>query len=177
LAGISISEDVTNIDQSAFSGCTNLTDVAFPVSVAYIASDAFLNCTSLSNAYFKGDAPLVDWRTAFTRFVGDGGHAPISTIWYLPGTIGWDTAFFNVASPWAPQIQASDGGFGVQSNQFRFNIIAATNIPVVVVEASTNLAGEMWLSVSTNMLSDGTSYFSDPQWTNYPVRFYRLSMP
>ena len=24
-------------------------------------------------------------------------------------------------------------------------------------------------------LTGGASYFSDPQWTNYPVRFYRLS--
>jgi hypothetical protein len=23
----------------------------------------------------------------------------------------------------------------------------------------------------------GSSYFSDPEWTNYPGRFYRLTMP
>jgi hypothetical protein len=27
------------------------------------------------------------------------------------------------------------------------------------------------------MLTDGAAYFDDPQWTNYPVRFYRLGSP
>jgi hypothetical protein len=32
----------------------------------------------------------------------------------------------------------------------------------------------IWTSVATNTLAGGSSYFSDPQWTNYPGRFYRL---
>jgi hypothetical protein len=37
-------------------------------------------------------------------------------------------------------------------------------------------------ALSTNTLNtfvgtNGTSYFSDPQWTNYPGRFYRLRSP
>jgi hypothetical protein len=43
-----------------------------------------------------------------------------------------------------------------------------------VVEASTSLAIPTWVPVSTNILTAGTSYFSDPDWTNYPARFYRL---
>jgi hypothetical protein len=31
--------------------------------------------------------------------------------------------------------------------------------------------------VSTNTLTDGTSYSSDLQWTNYPARLYRLRSP
>jgi hypothetical protein len=31
--------------------------------------------------------------------------------------------------------------------------------------------------VITNTLVNGTNYFSDPQWTNYPGRFYRLRSP
>ena len=29
----------------------------------------------------------------------------------------------------------------------------------------------------TNTITTGSSYFSDPQWTNYPTRFYRFQMP
>ncbi len=43
--------------------------------------------------------------------------------------------------------------------------------------ATTNLANPVWIPVSTNILTGGTSSFSDPQWTNYPGRYYRLSTP
>jgi hypothetical protein len=44
-----------------------------------------------------------------------------------------------------------------------------------VVEASTDLIN--WQPVQTNTLTSGSVYFSDPQWTNYPGRFYRLRSP
>jgi len=28
-----------------------------------------------------------------------------------------------------------------------------------------------------NMITEGIFYFNDPQWTNYPGRFYRIKMP
>ena len=31
--------------------------------------------------------------------------------------------------------------------------------------------------IASNTLVNGASYFSDPEWTNYPGRFYRLIMP
>ena len=52
----------------------------------------------------------------------------------------------------------------------------ATNASVVV-EACTNLANPVWCAVGTNTLTSGSSCFSDPQWTNYPARFYRLRSP
>jgi hypothetical protein len=36
------------------------------------------------------------------------------------------------------------------------------------------LADHNWSPVATNTLTGGSSYFSDPQWTNYPTHFYRL---
>jgi hypothetical protein len=48
---------------------------------------------------------------------------------------------------------------------------------VIVVEACTNLANHAWSPVMTNKLTGGSSYFSDPQWTNYPARFYSLRSP
>ena len=75
-----------------------------------------------------------------------------------------------------PLILNHSSSFGVKTNQFGFIISWATNVPVVI-EASTNLANPTWSPVATNTLISGTSYFSDPQWTNYPARFYRLRSP
>ena len=75
-----------------------------------------------------------------------------------------------------PLILTSGPGFGVQSNAFGFIISWATNLPVVV-EACTNLANHSWSPVHTNALTGGWSYFSDPQWANYPGRFYRVRSP
>jgi len=47
----------------------------------------------------------------------------------------------------------------------------------LVLEARTNLADPVWSPVATNPLTDGWSYFSDPDWTNCPARFYRLRSP
>jgi len=77
---------------------------------------------------------------------------------------------------WNPQIQTSDASFGVRTNRFGFNITGSSNL-VIVVEACTNLAHPIWSPVGTNTLTGGSSYFSDPRWTNYPGRFYRLRSP
>jgi len=31
-----------------------------------------------------------------------------------------------------------------------------------------------WNSLQTYTITNGSIYFSDPQWTNYPARFHRL---
>jgi len=67
-------------------------------------------------------------------------------------------------------------GFGVQTNKFCFIISWATNLSVVV-EACTNLTSPVWRPVQTNTLTGGSSYFSDPAWTNHPSRYYRLRSP
>jgi uncharacterized protein YkwD len=46
-----------------------------------------------------------------------------------------------------------------------------------VVEACTNLVNPDWSSVGTNTLTGGSSYFSDPEWTNSSARFYRFRSP
>ncbi len=63
--------------------------------------------------------------------------------------------------------------FRVLNNQFGFTISWATNLPVVV-EASTDLSKPVWTRIATNTLGSGTSSFTDPDWTNYPNRFYRI---
>jgi hypothetical protein len=77
---------------------------------------------------------------------------------------------------WIPQVQTSDGIFGVRTNQFGFNITWAKGM-VVVVEACTDLANPVWSPLQTNTLSGDSLFFNDLQWTNYPARFYRLRSP
>ncbi len=64
----------------------------------------------------------------------------------------------------------------MRTNQFGFVISWATNASVVV-EACTDLGKLSWSPVGTNTLVEGWSYFSDPEWTNYANRFYRLRSP
>jgi hypothetical protein len=77
---------------------------------------------------------------------------------------------------WLPQVQTQDAAFGVQTNQFGFNIACASG-QTVVVEACTDLFNPVWQPVETNTIIAGAAYFSDPQWTNYPSRFYRVRSP
>ena len=141
-----------------------------PNSVNCIGSAAFNPCAFLTTLFFTGNAPTVG--------LGNFMYAsPIFTLYFLPGTTGWDQW---VSPPqallWNPQAQTSSMSFGAQSNRFGFNISGRSNL-VIVVEGSTNLVS--WVPVSTNTLNtyigtNGTTYFTDPQWTNYPGRFYRI---
>jgi len=95
----------------------------------------------------------------------------------LPGTAGWSPGFSDqFTALWQPQIQTSDASFGTRTNQFGFNIAWAGG-QIVAVEACTNLANPTWLPLQTNTINGDTLYFNDPDWTNYPARFYRLRSP
>jgi sugar lactone lactonase YvrE len=91
------------------------------------------------------------------------------------GAISIRTLDFTAVLP-PPTILLNDGGFGVRSNPFGFNINWASGM-TVVVEASPSLTNPTWYPLGTNTLTSGSSYFSDPQWTNYPSRFYRIRSP
>ena len=169
-----IPNSVTCIGDSAFYDCNNLTNVIIGDSVTSIGSFAFYDCSSLMEVYFEGNAPTAT--NDFSVFLSDNR----GVVYYLPATTGWGPTFdFWPTAPWFlpnPLILNNTLGLGAQTNAFGFTISWATN-SAVVVEASTNLAIPDWSPVSTNTLIGGTSYFSDPQWTNYPARFYRLSSP
>jgi len=119
--------------------------------------------------YFLGNAPI-------------GGSAVFSgannaTVYYLAWTTGWGSTFGGCPTAlWKPLMQTGDVSFGVRTNQFGFNITWASG-QVVVVEACMDLANPAWLPLQTNTLTGDSLYFSDPQWTNYPGRFYRLRSP
>ena len=149
-----------------------LTSVTIPGSVTNIGEDAFYHCANLTNAYFGGNAPTAD-STVFTNDTN-------ATVYYLPGTTGWSNTFAGLpTAPWFlpnPTILNNGAGMGVQSNAFGFTISWATNVSVVV-EACTDLAAPVWVPVWTNSLTGGCCGFCDPEWTNYPGRFYRVSSP
>ena len=65
---------------------------------------------------------------------------------------------------------------GVQMSQFGLLITGTTNV-TVVVDACTDLTHPVWYPLQTNTLTSGPAYFSDPQWAEYPARFYRLRSP
>jgi BspA type Leucine rich repeat region (6 copies) len=190
LTSVVIPDGVTNLQEYTFADCTSLTSVTIGGSVGSIGSQAssavkqtkgvaipnalsnlesfvFQQCGDLTNIYFSGNAPTPANDTSV--FSSDTN----AIVYYLPGTTGWGPTFDGVPTVlWNPQAK-NDANFGVQNNQFGFNITGSSNL-VIVVDACTNLADPVWQPVETNILTGGSSYFSDPLWTNYPGRYYRI---
>jgi len=67
-------------------------------------------------------------------------------------------------------IRADDPAFGFNSGQFSFPVIG-TPCPSLVIEASPDLL--QWTPLATNDFRSGSLYFTDPQSTAWPSRFYR----
>ena len=169
LTSVTIGDGVTHIGNDVFDSCYRLTSVTIGKNVTSIGDFAFIFCGSPMGIYFKGNVPSVG-----RQLFADDHQV---TVYYLPGTTGWGTTFCGwPAMPWRPQVRTTDASFGVRTNQFGFNITWASDM-VVVVEVCTNPANPTWSPLQTNALSSDSLYFSDPQWTNYPGRFYRLRSP
>jgi hypothetical protein len=161
----SVPSGVASIGDYAFSGCVRLTSIVIPGSVTDLGSGAFADCSSLQGVFFKGDAPFV----VPTGFDG----ATNATAYYLPDTTGWGATFAGrPAVLWNPLMQGS----GVGPTGFGFNITGTADIPIVI-EAATNPATANWVPLQSLNLTNGAFYFSDPNWTNYPARFYRIRSP
>jgi hypothetical protein len=150
---VTISGYVTNIMSFAFDGCTNVTGFYFP-----------------GVPFFQANAPSIYNSSVFSNDIN-------AIIYYLPGATGWLSPFGGLQTRlWLPQIKTGDASFGIQTNQFRFGISWADG-KTIHVEASTDPANPVWSPVATITLTNGSFYFSDSQWTNYPSRFYRVRSP
>jgi hypothetical protein len=169
LTSAAIAGGVTSIGASAFASCYSMTSLTMAGSVTNLGDSAFSFCNKLTSVYFGGNAPSVG---SFAFYADDD-----ATVYYLLGATGWSSPFAGLrAELWDPLIEVGGANFGVRSNQFGFNITGDDGIPIVV-EACTNLANPVWTPLRTVTLVSGSFYFSDPQWTNYPGRFYRISSP
>jgi hypothetical protein len=169
LASVNIPNGVQNIGFSAFFECSSLTNITIPSGVTSIGESAFAGCSILRSVYFRGDAPGLGNEV----FSGDN----YATIYYLPGTTGWSNTFGGRSAVlWNPQPHTKDRSFGVRQNQFGFNVAGTPDIPLVI-EGSTDLAARSWAPLQSCTLTNGSIYFSDPQWTNFPSRFYRIRSP
>ena len=174
LAGLAgayiVTNSVTSIADEAFGGCLGLTTVYIPASVSSLGEAVFESCSSLTSAYFQGSAPA-----SGTEEFLDANAA--GKVYYFAGTTGWGTTYGG--SPGSlPTVMLNSPliistGIGVQNNEFGFSIIG-TNAQVFVVGACTNLVIANWQPIQTNTLTSALFNFTDPQWRDFPIRFYRV---
>jgi hypothetical protein len=158
---------VTNIDYAAFDYCS-LTSITIPASVTAELDSSFAFSSRLTMVFFGGDAP----NFSLSAFIGVN-----ATVFYLPGTLGWNSSFAGLPTAlWNPLIETGDGGFGFQANQFGFNITGTTNIPIVV-EASADLLLPVWVPIQNCTITNGVIHFADSQSAGHPSRFYRIRSP
>jgi len=95
----------------------------------------------------------------------------------LPGATGWGTSLGGrPAVLWNPQMQSLSATIGIETNHFGFTITGSNNIPIAVVTCA-NLESASWSALQTCTLTNGSILFSDPEWTNYPARLYRIRSP
>lgn len=169
LTHVTLSKNLTQIEWAMFSGCSSLSTITIPANITFISESAFSDCTNLNGVYFEGDAPTFTY--------GPFTHDDLVIIYYREGESGWGTTYDGQPTAlWNPLIQTSDGGFGVHSNGFGFNI-TGTDSEHVKIEICTNLAEGIWGPDTTTNLTSGAVYFSDSDYTNHPTRYYRLNMP
>lgn len=164
-----IPDSVRSIENWAFRSY-DLSRIIIPPGITNIGALAFVDCTELREVYFEGNAPTI--------LPGAFSAASRAMVYYLPGTTGWDATLDGRPTfLWNAQIQTGDLSFGVRTNQFGFRICGTPYIPVLV-EATTNLAAADWSHLQNIRLNgEGFFYFNDPEWRQYPGRFYRVGFP
>ena len=171
LTNVLLANGIASLAANAFFECSNLTTVTFPASLTSLGTQPFALCPRLAGVYFLGNAPTLGGALSSYATYASG------TVYYLAGTTGWGATFGGLPTAlWNPPLQTGSGSFGVLTNAFSFAFTGVSN-QTVIVQACTNLANPVWVPVATNTLTGGTSQFSDPQWTNYPVRYYRTVYP
>jgi hypothetical protein len=123
----------------------------------------------LRGVFLQGEAPSIG-SFAFFNDNSAIAYRRLNTTSWSNNAVGLPAVL------WNPQAQMSESIFNMRTDCFGFTITGTTNIPVVV-DASTNLGSGNWTALDSVSLTNGSFYFSDPQWTNYPGRFYRLRSP
>ena len=78
-----IKEGTLTIAYLAFSRCDNLTSITIPDSVTSIGNNAFYNCTSLENVYYRGSE-----EDKAKISIGSNNSKLTNSIWYYNSCIG-----------------------------------------------------------------------------------------
>jgi hypothetical protein len=137
-----------------------LTNVVIGKSVNELGNRAFARCSNLLSVYFRGNAPACK-QCVFL-------NTP-ATIYYLPGTSGWEDACFGrPAMLWKLQIK----DFHVFNTDFTLTITGPTGIPIAL-EFSTNLLS--WNRLFTTNLVGDSMTLVDRNATGSTRRFYRIT--
>jgi len=124
----------------------------------------------------------VDGGSWYPAGVAIGISAGTHTVNFMPLS-GWNTpanltatcnagAVCAVTGAYTPNAAITlNAGAGGGNNGIGMNLTGTAG-ERFVVEASTNMVH--WVPLQTNTLTSGPLPFNDPQWTNFPGRFYRL---
>jgi hypothetical protein len=173
LTNVAIPKAVGSLGDFAFCVCTNLTSIAIPVNVTNIGLGAFAGCVSLAaigvdplnSVYSSVDGVLFNKaQTLLIRYP----PAKTGKYWIPSGVTIGQLAFDSYGG-----LTGALSARLAPNNTLQFTISWPT--APVVIEAAPNLIPPItWSPVSTNTLSPGSAYFFDPQWTNFPDRFYRI---
>jgi hypothetical protein len=160
VTSVAIPESVTSIGYETFSRCIGLRSVTIGDSVTSLGVDAFFECANLAGVYFRGNRP---------GLAGPAFSDTTATVYYLPGTTGWDATFSDrPTAMWIPVIP--DLASTTRDNPPR--LLTHSPAPAIVrVQRSVNLRNwEEWQTVTRE---GGPSKLHDDEAGNKPYRFYR----
>ncbi len=157
----------TLMELNKASGATN--DQVIATNVTYGGT---LTVTGLGGAYVAGDAFRLFAASTYVASSFSATNLPVGVTWDTT-TLGVDGMIkaVSVARPQISNITTGAGG----TFQLSFSGPAGNNYRVW---ASTNLALATWTLLTNGLFGvSGTATFIDTTATNYPVRFYRISVP
>jgi hypothetical protein len=166
---------ISGVPGGLFAYCSALTNVSVGKGLTYLGYAAFFSCPNLVSVFFHGNAP-----TPGQGWFGQSGPLLTNdpaTVYYLPGTTGWDSTFDGRPTKlWNPLLQDYSFGSGPDQGCFEFTIRGTPDIPLLI-ETSTDPLAATWTPLQTCVLTNGLFEFTDSGSINYPVRFYRIRPP
>ena len=137
---------------AAFFCCTSLTMVTIPNSVRTMESAAFGGCSSLTAAFFEGDAPIIEWVWMGEDYNGAVFLGAPTTVYYRPGTSGWGSEFEGRPTMpwgvvWGSPVQGDVSGDEVVDRNDLSLVVASRNLHAVDSEDPRDLDGDGMITV------------------------------
>ena len=139
LLNVRMPAGLTDIGESAFSGCENLAKVTLPEKVVSIGTRTFYACKSLGNAYFLGNAPVMQKEvfdqaaSGFKIFISKTSKKFTTPTWY-----GYPTS---LPSP-EITVRRSEGAYlrnGEGTKNYGSWLVGKTSTPVTYTIFNTGI--------------------------------------